>query len=60
MSKEKFVEYYLDEYVIMAYRKLNNKVDNSSERKLIKILYNLIDKYYDGELNDYVLYNKIV
>lgn len=60
MSKEEFIVRYLDDYVRMAYRKLTKKVDIKMEMKLINILYNLLDTYAEGDLMDYIHYNKIV
>lgn len=60
MSKEEFIVNYLDDYVRMAYRELINKVDEDNEMKLIHNLYYLMDRYAEGELLDYIHYNKIV
>lgn len=60
MKNEEFIKYYFDDYVKMAYRKLNQKVDIKKEKTLINNLYYLLDKYALGELSDYIHYNKIV
>ncbi|MCM1197226.1 MAG: hypothetical protein NC310_09200 [Roseburia sp.] len=60
MTKEEFIVKYLDDYVRMAYRKLTFKVNIDEECKLINILYNLLDRYVEGELANYIYYNKIV
>ena len=60
MSKQEFIVLYMDEYARMAYRRLINKVDYESEMKLIYNLQDLLDTYSEGELNDYIHYNKIV
>ena len=60
MSKDEFITCYLDDYVRMAYRKLTHKVNIDQEFRLINILYSLLDKYAEGELLDYIHYNKIV
>jgi len=60
MKNEEFIKYYFDDYVKMAYRKLNKKVDVKKETILIKNLYYLLDNYAIGELSDYIHYNKIV
>ena len=60
MSKQEFIVLYMDEYVRMAYRRLINKVDYENEMKLIYNLQDLLDTYSEGELNDYIHYNKIV
>lgn len=44
----------------MAYRELINKVDNENEDKLICNLKYLLDRYTEGELSDYIYYNKVV
>ena len=59
-TKEEFINIYLDDYVRMAYRKLINKVNTKDEMKLVNNLYSLMDEYAEGELLDYVHYNKIV
>ena len=59
-DKQRFIIIYLDDYVRMAYRELTNKVNLKEEDKLISNLKYLLDKYADGELLDYIHYNKIV
>ncbi len=59
-AKQIFISVYLDDYVRMAYRQLTKKVDINSELILVNNMFNLIDKYAEGELIDYVHYNKIV
>ena len=59
-GKQEFILLYLDEYVRMAYRELVDKVNIKEEEKLISNLYNLLDRYVEGELTDYIHYNKIV
>ena len=59
-TKEEFITIYLDDYVRMAYRRLINKVNTKDEMKLVNNLYSLMDEYAEGELLDYVHYNKIV
>lgn len=59
-EKYVFIAFYLDDYVRMAYRELINKVDNKNEDKLICNLRYLLDKYTEGELSDYIHYNKVV
>lgn len=59
-TKEEFINIYLDDYVRMAYRRLINKVNTKDEMKLVNNLYSLMDEYAEGELLDYVHYNKIV
>ena len=59
-TKEEFITIYLDDYVRMAYRRLINKVNSKDEIKLVNNLYSLMDEYAEGELLDYVHYNKIV
>lgn len=59
-AKQIFISVYLDDYVRMAYRQLTKKVDIDSELILVNNMFNLIDKYAEGELIDYVHYNKIV
>ena len=60
IDKNVFISTYLDDYVRMAYRRLIHKVDLKKERELIHNLYNLLDLYVEGELLDYIHYNKIV
>ena len=60
MDKYNFIVLYMDDYVRMAYRELINKVDINSEIKLINNLQSLLDTYAEGELSDYIHYNKIV
>lgn len=60
IDKTTFITLYLDDYVRMAYRRLTNKVDINEEMKLIYNLANLLDVYVEGELLDYIHYNKIV
>ncbi|MBR1718247.1 MAG: hypothetical protein IJ715_03145 [Bacilli bacterium] len=60
MDKNNFIVLYMDEYVRMAYRKIINKVDTKTELKLIHILHDLLDEYSEGELTDYIHYNKII
>ena len=43
----------------MAYRRLIGKVDIKIELKLIHIIHDILDEYSDGELTDYIHYNKI-
>ena len=59
-DKFEFIALYLDDYVRMAYRELINKVDNENEDKLICNLKYLFDRYAEGELLDYIHYNKVV
>lgn len=59
-SKETFVSIYLEDYVRMAYRRLTKKVDVDAELILVNNLFNLMDKFAEGELLDFVHYNKIV
>lgn len=59
-EKQKFILLYLDDYVRMAYRRLIKKIDEDKEFELIHNLYNLMDQYVEGELCDYIHYNKIV
>lgn len=59
-DKQRFIILYLDDYVRMAYRELTNKVNLKEEDKLISNLKYLLDKYAEGELLDYIHYNKIV
>lgn len=59
-AKQIFISVYLDDYVRMAYRQLTKKVDIDSELILVNNMFNLMDKYAEGELIDYVHYNKIV
>ena len=59
-TKEEFITIYLDDYVRMAYRRLINKVNSKDEIKLVNNLYSLMDEYAEGELLDYVHYNKII
>ena len=60
LDKEKFILLYLDDYVVMAYRKLINKVSKKDEEILISILHTLLDEYEEGDLNDYIHNHKIV
>ena len=57
---DKFITLYLDDYVKMSYRRLIQKVDLEKENQLIMNLYYLLDEYSNGELQDYIHYNKIV
>lgn len=59
-DKIKFITCYLDDYVRMAYRRLEHNVNIENERKLINNLYNLLDEFGEGELIDYIHYNKII
>lgn len=59
-EKQDFIMLYLDDYVRMAYRRLKKTVNIKEEMILINNLYNLLDLFADGELSDYVHYNKIV
>jgi len=59
-DKQRFIILYLDDYVRMTYRELTNKVNLKEEDKLISNLKYLLDKYAEGELLDYIHYNKIV
>ena len=59
-TKEEFITTYLDDYVRMAYRRLIKKVNINDEMKLVNNLYSLMDEYAEGELIDYIHYNKIV
>ncbi len=59
-EKEDFIVLYLDDYVRMAYRRLTKKVNIKEEMILINQLYNLLDMFAEGELTDYIHYNKIV
>ena len=59
-TKEEFITAYLDDYVRMAYRRLINRVNTKDEMKLVNNLYSLMDEYAEGELLDYVHYNKII
>lgn len=60
--KEKllFITTYLDDYVRMAYRKLIGKPDHINEQILIANLHHLLYEYFEGELLDYIHYNKVV
>lgn len=60
ISKAEFIAIYMDDYIRMGYRKLTKKVDIKKELELIGIIYNLMDIYVEGELSDYIHYNKIV
>lgn len=60
MSLNIFIQNYLDDYVIMAYRRLTGKVNFKKERMLVHHLYYLLDLYAEGELADFIHYNKIV
>lgn len=60
ISKEEFISLYMDDYIRMAYRKLTKNVNINDELKLIHIVYDLLDRFVEGELSDYVHYNKIV
>lgn len=59
-DKYTFIALYLDDYVRMAYRELTNKIDHKNEEKLIYNLKYLLDRYAEGELLDYIHYDKIV
>ena len=59
-SKEMFISIYLEDYVRMAYRRLTKRVDVDAELILVNNLFNLMDKYTEGELLDYIHYNQIV
>ena len=60
LDKEKFILLYLDDYVVMAYRKLINKVSKKDEEILVSILHTLLDEYAEGDLNNYIHNHKIV
>ncbi len=60
IDKDKFIVLYLDDYVRMAYRRLKRKVNIKEEDILINNLFNLLDVFSEGELTDYIHYNKIV
>lgn len=55
-----FENYYLYDYVIMAYRELINKIDEDMEEKLINNLYYLIDEFTNEEIHKYVNENYII
>ena len=57
---DKFITLYLDDYVKMSYRRLTHKIDLDKEKQLVMNLYYLLDEYSNGELQDYILCNKIV
>lgn len=59
-DKQRFILLYLDDYIKMAYRILIGKVDLKMEKQLITILYNLMDQYCEGELEEYIYDEKIV
>lgn len=59
-DKYEFIYLYLDDYVRMAYRELVNEINHEKEQQLISNLTSLLDRYVEGELQDYIHYNKIV
>ena len=59
MKASEFIVKYMDYYVIMAYRKLINKIDLIQENKLISNLYRLLDEYSEEDIKQYFQENQI-
>lgn len=55
-----FENYYVYYYVIMAYRILTNKIDESNEDKLFLILHSLLDEFDNKTIEKYVNDNYII
>ena len=59
MKASEFITKYMDYYVIMAYRKLINKIDLIQENKLISNLFRFLDEYPEEDIKQYFLENQI-
>ena len=59
-DKNEFIVIYLPSYVRMAFRRLIGKVNTIEEDKLISNLYNLLDEYSEGYLNQFIIEGKII
>lgn len=55
-----FENYYLYDYVIMAYRELIKKIDEETEDKLVDNLHVLLDEFTNEEIHKYVENNHII
>ncbi len=55
-----FENYYLYDYVIMAYRELIGKIDDEVEDKLINNLHALLDEFTNEDIHKYVNENRII
>ncbi len=55
-----FENYYLYDYVIMAYRELIGKIDDEMEDKLVNNLHSLLDEFTNEDIHKYVEENRII